>query len=126
MLRGFYQPGGALRRVTRNGVNRLFIRGGRIFRQGVGQLAYNGTPIPNIVGTNGVAITPINASLSFANNSGALYSKGGGWPSWLALNPTTGVITGTAQSNVNSASSFVIATRADETALTPNFTVTTP
>lgn len=54
--------------------------------------------IPNITGTAGVAITPVNTASAFSDTDTLTYSKGPtgtSWPAGMSINSSTGVISGT-------------------------------
>ena len=70
---------------------------------------FSGT-ISNITGTVGVAIATVSTASKFADDGTLTYSKQGTWPSWMALNASTGDITGTPDTAATSSNLKVRAT----------------
>ena len=89
---GFYQPGGALRRMTPNAGNRQFIRGGFINRRLLLPPVFVGPGAGAQAWTVGVAITPIEAAPWW---TGATQYAAAPLPEGVVCDLDTGTISGT-------------------------------
>lgn len=80
---------------------------------------------PDISQSSLAAITPVDFKPKFANDTvAAVFTKGGAWPSWLALS-AVGVMSGTPSGNGNSPTCWVICTEAGKgSAISNVFSVT--
>jgi hypothetical protein len=89
---GIMRVAGAMRRVTANAGNRLFIKGGKRSKFITDPPVFIGPPITGKAASVGVPFS-YNAGQHFSGSG--TYTWAGPTGGWLTINPTTGVMGGT-------------------------------
>jgi hypothetical protein len=89
---GIMRVAGAMRRVTANAGNRLFIKGGKRSKFITDPPKFNPPPYTGQAASIGVPFS-FDASTSFTGSG--TYTWAGPTAGWLTINPTTGVMGGT-------------------------------
>lgn len=122
---GFYQPAGAVSRITPNAGNKRFIKGGRYVKRvlPVEVPVFIGPVIGQQAASVGVPYS-FDAGARFDYPAGSVFTWAGPTGGWLSIDPATGVLSG-ASPVIGTLTGSVICTHSGLTASSNTFQIVT-